>query len=354
MSKKDINETLEQEIGSFGSEEQVESTGIGLGKLKNKAAYGQKEDLDNAEQDSLNRFLNKGRQLKETQMHEEEVELSQGWIPVDREQMGIRSQFYPDAWEFFIKPATMNAIKNWTAIDESKPDQVNRVFDEIIKQCVKIETHSLSTAGWANINSWDRFWFILKVREYTFSNNDTKIEFEDDCTECGQPIKYNLTADSLHYEFPDDDLINDYWNGHEWEIIPSDYDVDHEPITLYTPKLGKDAAIIEWATAKAHANQKIDETFIEFLVWLLDKPNKDMQMLDRQIKKIYNDYKKWDVEMFSFMRDVIKNVTINPSENLSARCPHCGQETVSGVQFPDGIKALFACQTSTRKKFGSR
>lgn len=348
MSKKNIlNETLENEIGSFGSEEQTE----GLGKLKNKAAYGQKDDLDANEQDSLNKFLNKGRQLKEK---EEDIEVSQGWIPIDRELMGIRSQFYPDGWEFFIKPATMNAVKNWTAIDESKPDQVNRVFDEIIRQCVKIDTHSLSSAGWGQVNSWDRFWFILKVREYSFSNTDNKIEFEDDCAECNQTIKYNLTADALHYVFPDEDLINNYWNGREWVIDPTEYDVDHEPITLYTPKLGKDSAIIEWATAKARAGQKIDEPFIEFLIWLLDNPSKDIQMLDRQIKKIYKEYKMWDVEMFSFMKDVIKNITINPSEKLTTRCPHCGQETVSGVQFPNGIQSLFASKTSARKKFGSR
>lgn len=350
MSKKDINETLANEIGSFGGDEVVEPT---FGKLQHKSSYGQKEELDNDEQESLNRFLNKGKQIKETKTTAEDIEVSAGWIPIDREQLGIRSQFYPENWEFFVKPATMNAIKNWTAIDETRPEQVNKVFDEIVKQCVKIDTHSIQSAGWAQINSWDRFWFILKVREYTFTQGENKIEFEDDCTECGQPINYTLTADALHYAFPDEDLINDYWNGREWVIDPSEYDVDHEPITLYTPKLGKDSAIIEWATAKAHAGQKIDETFIEFLIWLLDKPSKDMQMFDRQIKKIYKEYKMWDVEMFSFMKEVIKNITINPSENLSTRCPHCSQETVSGVQFPNGIQALFH-NGKTRKKFGSR
>ena len=349
MSKKDINETLEHEIGSFGSEQPDQQ--IGLGKLRNKAAYGQKEDLEASEQESLNRFLNKGKQLKE---ETEIVDISKGWIPVNRDSLGIRSQFYPENWEFFVKPATMNAIKNWTAIDESKPDQVNRVFNEIIKQCVKIDTHTLQGAGWTNVRSWDRFWFILKVREYTFAQGENKIEFEDECNECGQVIQYNLNADALHYEFPDEDLINNYWNGTEWVIDPAEYEVDHEPITLYTPTLGKDTAIIDWATAKAHAGQKLDETFIEFLVWLLDKPSKDMQMLDRQIKKIYKDYKEWDVDMFTFMKDVIKNITINPSENLTTRCPHCGQETVSGVQFPNGIQALFVNSEKPRKKFGTR
>lgn len=346
MSKQNIDETLANEIGAMGAEPQQ----VGLGKLQHKESYGQKADLDAAEQESLNRFLNKGKQLKQ---ETEEIEISQGWIPIDRTQLGIRSQFYPEEWEFFIKPATMKAIKNWTAIDESKPDQVNRVFNEIIKQCVKIDTHSINGASWAQINSWDRFWFILKVREYTFTIGENKIEFEDECTECEHTIKYTLTSDSLHYEFPDETLINDYWNGREWVIDPTEYDVNHEPITIYTPKLGKDEAIIEWATSKVQAKQKLDETFIEFLVWLLDKPSRDIAILDRQIQKIYKEYKEWDIDMFAFMKDVIKNVTINPSENLSTRCPHCGQETVSGVQFPDGIQALFS-NGKQRKKFGSR
>lgn len=345
MAKNNIDKTLEMEIGSIGAE-QEES---GLGKLKHKAAYGQKEDLDNYEQESLNKFLNKGKAIKN---EIESAQISTGWIPIDRSELGTRSMFYPMEWEFFIKPATMQAIKNWTAIDESRPDQVNKVFDEIIKQCVKIDTHSQQGAGWAQINSWDRFWFILKVREYTFATGEAKIEFEDDCTECGQTLTFELTPSSLHYEFPDEALVESYWNGNVWEIDPTEYDVEYPPITLYTPKLGKDSMIIDWAVAKQREGGKIDETFIEFLVWMIDKPSKDMNIFDHQIQKIYKEYKNWSVDMFTFMRDVIRNITINPSENLAMRCPHCGQETISGVRFPDGINKLFGAGKA--KKFGTR
>ena len=348
MAKKEYEAMLEQEIGSLGDDSQ--DTNPGLGKLKHKAAYGQKEDLEDDDRASLNAFLNKGKQLK--QENTEYAEISGGWIPIDRNDMGIRSMFYDPSWEFFVKPATMQAIKNWTAIDESRPDQVNKVFDEIIKQCVKIDTHSPQGAGWAQVKSWDRFWFILKVREYTFTTGESKIEFEDECTECGQNLLYTLTADALHYEFPDENLINDYWNGHEWVIDPTEYDVDHEPITLYTPTLGKDSMIIDWAVAKNREGGKIDENFIEFLVWMVDKPSRDLAMFDRQVQKLYKEYRSWDVDMFGFMKDVIRNITINPSENLAMRCPHCGQETISGVQFPDGISKLFG--GSKAKKFGSR
>lgn len=355
MSKTDINEALASEIGGLGADTS-ENTGlgsaggVGLGKLKNPAAYGQKENLSNDELESLNRFLSKEKELKE---RKELAEISSGWIPINRDDMGIRGSFYDPAWEFSIKPATMKAIKNWTAIDENRPDQVNKVFNEIIKQCVKIDTHSPQGAGWAQVKSWDRFWFILKVREYTFTNGENKVEFTDECNECGHDITFNLTADALHYEFPDENLIQDYWDGKNWVIDPREYDVDHDPITLYTPTLGKDEAIIDWATNKSRNGGKIDENFIEFLVWMLDKPSKDINMLDRQIEKLHKEYNSWDVDMFTFMRDVLKNITINPSENLSMRCPHCGQETISGVQFPDGITALFG-NNKPRKKFGSR
>jgi hypothetical protein len=57
--------------------------------------------------------------------------------------------------------------------------------------------------------------------------------------------------------------------------------------------------------------------------------------------------------MFTFMNDVIRNITINQSEKLRVECPYCGQEATSTVQFPNGIKVLFEVKSSA-KKFGSR
>lgn len=348
---KSQDEILEQQIGDMGGEESL----IGK-KLKHKEAYGGKEhvsDLSNEEQESFNRFMNRRSQLADT---EEQASISQGWIPVDREEMGERSKFYPEEWEFFIKPATVNAIKNWTAIDEDRPDQVNNVFNDIVRSCLRIDTHSSEGAGWAQLNSWDRFWFILKIREYTFSRGESRVKFTDACENCGEDIEFELTSNGLFYEFPDKDLVDKYWNGTAWDIDPREYDVDHEPITLYTPKLGKDAAIIDWAIARQRNNQKIDETFIKFLPWMCPKltsSQKDSRLLDQQIQKAYNEYKSWDLDMFNFMDDVITNITINPSEKLKVKCPMCEQEVTSNVTFPNGIKVLFEVQ-SKAKKFGSR
>ena len=347
---------LEEQIGDLGGNviQEVPT----MGKLKHKSSYGQKEDLSKEEQSELDGFLSRSTKHRTPKVKEEETEIDAptiagGWIPIDREEMGYRSMYYPNTWQFFIRPATVQAIKNWTAIDEERPDVVNRVFNEIVKTCVKIDTHDGTVAKWDQLKSWDRFWFILKVREYTFTKGESKIEFTDTCSECDEEITFNLTSNSLFYEFPDEELVEKYWNGDHWEIDPTEYGLDADVITLYTPTLAKDEAIIEWATAKIQNKQKIDETFIKFLSWMLNKPSRDAQMLDRQIQKLYKEYKNWDIDMFTFMNDVINNITINPSEKLKVVCQHCSQEATSTVQFPNGVKVLFEVKSNV-KKFGSR
>lgn len=346
MAKNDYD-ALENQIGSIGDD-----SSQAMGKLKYKSFYGGQNDLTEKEQQDMNEFLARSRKHNEQQ--KEAVMVKDGWIPIDRVEMGIRSEFYPESWEFFIRPATVQAIKNWTAIDEERADVVNNVLNEIIKTCVKIDTHDNTAASWNQIKSWDRFWFILKVREYTYAQGQSKVEFQDDCSECGEEIDYTLRADGLFYEFPDADLVEKYWDGTCWKIDPSEYDVYGEPvITLYTPTLERDIAIIDWATAKVRAGGKVDETFINFLMWMLPKPAKDMQLLDKQINGIYKTYKKWSIDMFTFMSDVIKNITIDQSDKLRVKCPYCGQEATSTVQFPNGLKVLFETKTAV-KKFGSR
>lgn len=342
---------LENQIGDAGGTA-PETPKKGLGKIQHMTEIlGGKEELSESDKSSKEAFLSRVR--KDRDDRRAQVSIGDGWVPVNREDLGIRSIFYPKEWEFFVKPATVMMIKNWTAIDESRADQVNGILNEIIRTSVKIDTHGVGHGGWQSINSWDRFWFVLKVRELTFVKGESKIEFEDACSECDHDITYTLTTDSLFYEFPDDDLVEKYWNGQTWDIDPSEYDVDHEPITLYTQTLGKDQAILDWATAKYRAGQKIDENFVRFLPWLLSSPAKDVQVLDRQIEKLYKQYKGWSLTMYDFMDDVLRNITINPSEQLRTICPNCGQEATSTVRFPNGIKTLFKIDTKA-KKFGSR
>lgn len=351
---KHESEMIGQQIGDIGNDPNLDEP-KDLGHIQHQEILGKKPELTKNEKDSLNDFLNHANRARNKNIDNDQLVVAEGWIPIDRKEMGIRSDFYPSDWEFFVRPATVQAIKNWTAIDEERPDIVNRVFNEIIKACVRIVDGTGQNMGWGSLNSWDRFWFIIKAREYTFVQGESKIEFQDECSECGEEVTYTLNTKNLFYEFPDQELIDKYWDGETWSIDPREYNIDMPTITLYTPKIGKDEAIIEWASARAQQRQKVDEVFIRFLPWMLNKVPKDPQILDRLIQKCYKEYKSWDIDTFEFMDDVIRNITINPSERLKTICPFCGCEATSTVRFPNGIKVLFKRErTGDAKKFGSR
>jgi hypothetical protein len=350
MSNKKTN-GFEEQIGNLGGEESL--TG------KKIPVPGQRKDLSETEEAEMNAFLNRSNAAahggtRTAILSETAASVAEGWIAIDRDELGIRSRFYPKDWQFFVRPATVEAIKNWSSIDEERIDVVNTVFNDIIRTCVKI-TSAAGNIPWNKINSWDRFWFILKVREYTFKEGEAKIEFKDTCPECETELTYNLTSKSLHYEFPDDDIVDRYWDANErvWYINPRDYDLDADIVKLYVPTLEKDQALLDWAISKTRAKSKIDSVFLKFLPWLLPKAPKDEQVFEKFVKDCELIFKSWDTEMFDFMDEVIFNITVNTSEKLRQVCPHCGEEVLSNVRFPQGVKVLFKSE-SRHKQFGSR
>ena len=283
------------------------------------------------------------------------AELRDGWIPVNKDQMGTRAYFYPDDWQFRIRPATVEAIRNWSNIDESNPFAVDDVLNEVLKSCLSIVT-SQGQIPWGNINSWDRLYFLLLIREYTFINGENKLKYEDDCPECDNPVTFELTSNSLLYEFPDEDIIKYYDTEKRcWMIDPQEFEVEHEPIYLYIPTLEKDAAVKAWWIDRVQnqPNKKTEQAFIRFLPWLSPKISKDLDIAKKQIKSLEAIFKSWDIEMFTFMDEVLRNIIVTPKDKLVMQCPICGEEVTAQIRFPNNISDLFNVQNKHRK-FGTK
>lgn len=272
------------------------------------------------------------------------AEIRDGWMDVDKSLLGERAIFYPEDWQFRVRPATVEAIRNWSTIDDENPLSVDSVFNEIVKSCVSIIDGAGRPITWGNINAWDRFFFILLVRNYTFINGEAKIEFTEDCHECDNPVKFELNSTTLVYDMPDPEVMPAYSKDERtWLIDPAEYGVEgYDPIILYLPTLEKDQNIREWFVDRARNNKKVDEVFVRFLPWIVPKIAKDLSVAQRQIRSAEVVFKSWDVEMFSFMDSVIKNIVVTPLTKLTTICPVCGEEVTSTVQFPNGPSGLFS------------
>ena len=277
-----------------------------------------------------------------------------GWIMINKNLLKEREIYYPEDWQFKIRPATVEAIRNWSAIDDQNALSVDETVNEMIKNCVAI-TSSAGPIPWGNIRSWDRFFFLNMVHEYTFKNGEHKVEYDEDCPNCDNPVKFTLTSQSLMWELPDPEVMKYFDKTTQtWIIDPEEFDVNWpEPITLYLPTLEKDAAIRQWAVSRLQDNKKVDNVFIKFLIWMAPKISKDETIANRQIKEYEMKFKSWNTEMFSFMNDVINNISVTPLQKLITKCPICGEEVTSQIKFQNGVRDLFSV-SGGHKKFGKK
>ena len=286
----------------------------------------------------------------------EAAEARAGWIEIDRALLGQRDYFYPEDWQFYVRPATVEVVRNWSMLDENNGNSIDDVFNEILKHCLSIKTGT-GSRPWQAINNWDRFFFVLLIREYTFVHGESNVEYYEDCVNCDSPVKFTLNSQALMYDLPDDDVLRyfDRFNR-VWIIDPADFEVpSNGPIQLYVPTVERDANIKAWIISEYQENdkKKFDNVFIKFLPWICPNVSKDVNIAKTQIRKAELVFKSWNSEMFSFMDDVIKNISVTPSTNISAVCPACGEEVTTRLRFPDGVGALFNV-VNRRKKFGTK
>lgn len=280
-------------------------------------------------------------------------DLRDGWLEVDRALLQERDVFYPEDWVFRILPAEVEAIKNWSTIDEENPLSVDAVFNEVIKHSVSISTPQ-GRIPWGNINSWDRTFFLLLVREYTFKKGERAITWEEDCNECDSPVTFTLNSLALQYEVPDEDVMKYYdRDTRAWHIDPYEFGLDEDEITLYIPTLEKEEVVKKWWVERVRNKKKVSEVFLKFAPWMAAKYSKDEKIAEKQLKEIDRIFNSWDRDMFAFMDNVLTNIRVTIDKYLKETCPNCGEEVTSMLRFPDGISSLFSL-SNRFKKFGSK
>lgn len=373
QTQEETEQTLAAQIGDLGNDlnmeadggvqqevyddvpEEAPSTNMAsqmIGKKLNRLPGA----MSNEERERDKEFIKSQNLSRIGQKIGETTRVREGWLPVDRTLLGERDIFYPSDWSFYIRPATVEAIRNWSMIDDQNGNSIDEVFNEVLKTCLQIKDSTNRPIPWHNICSWDRFFFLLLIREYTFQDGESNISYYEDCPECETPVEFNLTSNALMYDMPDEEVISYYdQTSRTWAIDPSEYEVEGDPITLYVPTLEKDANIKAWMIRKLQENRntKIDPVFIRFVSWMTPKISKDDEISKRQMKQLKMAFDSLSIDQFEFMDEVLKNIIVTPKTKLIAKCPSCGEEVTSDIRFPNGVSGLFHIQ-SKRRRFGKK
>ena len=373
QTQEETEQTLAAQIGDLGNDLNIEADGGVQQEVYDDVAeeapstnmasqmIGKKLNrlpgaMSNEERERDKEFIKSQNLSRIGQKIGETARVREGWLPVDRTLLGERDIFYPSDWSFYIRPATVEAIRNWSMIDDQNGNSIDEVFNEVLKTCLQIKDSTDHPIPWHNICSWDRFFFLLLIREYTFQDGESNISYYEDCPECETPVEFNLTSNALMYDMPDEEVISYYdQTSRTWAIDPSEYEVEGDPITLYVPTLEKDANIKAWMIRKLQENRntKIDPVFIRFVSWMTPKISKDDEISKRQMKQLKMAFDSLSIDQFEFMDEVLKNIIVTPKTKLITKCPSCGEEVTSDIRFPNGVSGLFHIQ-SKRRKFGKK
>lgn len=350
-----VNERRTPNMTQAPQEEPIETTNMATEMLHHRLSRNPGES-PLADHEGDRRMVNEKKLSRVGDNILQNASVREGWIPVDRSLLQERDLFYPEDWQFSIRPATVEAIRNWSTIDNENGNSIDEVFNEIMKECLAIKDGTGKPLPWYNVCSWDRFFFVLLIREYTFNQGEHAIRFYEECANCEGSVEFNLNSGSLLYDMPDEEVLKYYDRAsRSWMIDPAEYDVEGDPITLFVPTLEKDANIKAWIISRYQENRnaKIDPVFIRFVSWMTPKISKDTEMAKRQMKQLKLAFEGLDIEQFSFMDEVIRNIVVTPSTNMKGYCPSCGEEVTTPIRFPNGVSDLFAIQNRS-KRFGKK
>jgi len=83
------------------------------------------------------------------------------------------------------------------------------------------------------------------------------------------------------------------------------------------------------------------------------KISKDLDIAKKQIKDLEFKFKSWDIDLFSFIDEVLRNIVVTPKDKLITTCPVCGEEVTAPIRFQSNIGDLFNVSNKHRK-FGSK
>lgn len=258
-------------------------------------------------------------------------------IEVNRDIMLYRSMFYPTDWKFKCRAAFGAEVANFSTIDNEDPLSVHDGINDLLKNCLRIETGNGATVSYRKLYEFDRLWFVLFIRDLTMMNPETRLNYEASCEHCSEKNVVTLSHDTL-VETPLSDLAKKYFDEHERAFIvrtKSYGDIKIQPSNLHRAEL-----LREWMQSEMQKKNTPDKSFIK-LYWLLVNEDNDtfVDSVERARVK-FIELSNSDPKKVAVYLKLASELQVGLSQEVKFICEQCGREAHTDIRFPDGISNL--------------
>lgn len=277
---------------------------------------------------------------------DDKVKLTIGLHLIDQDNLAYSGIFYPNDTSIKYRAAVGAEVKHFASVDETSALAVDDAMKQIIDSCTSIFNSKGAKISYKNIMSVDRFILALKIREATYVNPESKMNYQASCN-CGCDFDIELATNNITSPELNEHQLKHYDETLKCFLLETKSygDLKIQPLTIHREELYRNYVI-----SLHESGKKIDKLFSE-LYWMFI--NEDNQYDKNIISTLYDNYIKLinDKKALAFYIEMNDRLKLEPLTKVMGVCPDCSQEVYKDITFPRGIKYLFLDTNSVDSEF---
>ena len=313
------------------NETEIYSAYIAETEMENNTETNDTVDVAPKRVNPLESPLTRGEYDRVAEEFDNKHKNSLGYLKIPIESLPSRGIFYRDGMEISIRAARGEEIKHWSTMNDKdiqQMSQVDDIFNFMIERCCTVKIPGVPGNCWKDLNNIDRFYLLLAIREFTFTNeNPLRVPYsegKDDIPVVKEMIDY------VH--FPDD--LMSFYNP---ETKRFEFDIDNARVNVYVPTLGVNEWVKKYAINKINSKEIFDKDFLMYAPMLINDYRK---LSTRAYEDLVGSTKLWGHKEWSVLSYVVEqfNQVIEPQIKYT---DENGTEVEIPLNFRGGVKAIF-------------
>lgn len=303
----------------------------------------------------------KSMQERKTELSEMEknAALNMGYIPIKLEIVPSKCYFNPKDIKMEVRAASLDEIKQYSAMNEEDPNDVDTQLINIMERCMvytEIVNGEAIKRSVENLKERDKLFYLFLIRDVSMAKHQryNKLYQEVKCPHCGTPNKKEIDHNIFSY----DDIpkgIMKYYDPVDRCFKLNTEEIGGE-LRFYIPSIGVrrwlKKYIIDQEIKKSRGEGGFYDTqFLTCIEYLVEDHKK---LSEAFLEEEYRKYKAiWTYDKHEVVRYLVEGigVGIKPSVTFNCHNEECNQPITSVLRFRRGIRNILNLSSVPQRLF---
>lgn len=253
-----------------------------------------------------------------------------GFQEIPIEDLPTGGIFYPQGTRIHVRAASGGDIRHWSMMNESEVTQIDDALNYVLERCATISFPN-TTASWKDLKEVDRFYLIIAIRDFTFTEGHNELKVAVSETEDVIVKKDNITFIDLP------EGLKKYYNPDRRCFTFKTKNTKNPEINIFLPSCGVTQWLKQYVIRKSQAREQFDRDFVSVAPILINDYRK---LDDKSYSELIYESHGWGVYEWSLISRVKKKIEDAISPKLKYTDEN-GAEKETPLNFRGGIKSIF-------------